>query len=248
MAASRSAAPGRSLPPCGVQSAVAGQGAGDLADAVGAEVEADAGIFVADGGQRLAAIVHANEGHDEFVGHTLVVGIFHALHRVDVFAAFAIAEDHGVEGLGNALPAAVAVHGVVASVDGSDLAGVVLAHLLLQLFQISGAVGGQGVAAIHEGVHEDAVNSVLLGHLQQARRDGSDRSARRHRKAVRRDAAGGRRSARSSWRSSRTGCEKNSPFWIISSMRVLSMCTMRPAPMLRWPTSLLPICPSGRPT
>ena len=24
--------------------------------------------------------------------------------------------------------------------------------------------------------------------------------------------------------------------------------TMRPAPMLRWPTSELPICPSGRPT
>ena len=31
-------------------------------------------------------------------------------------------------------------------------------------------------------------------------------------------------------------------------MRVMSIRTMRPAPMFRWPTSLLPICPSGNPT
>ncbi len=28
----------------------------------------------------------------------------------------------------------------------------------------------------------------------------------------------------------------------------MSMCTIRPAPIFRWPTSLLPICPSGSPT
>ena len=31
-------------------------------------------------------------------------------------------------------------------------------------------------------------------------------------------------------------------------MRVMSMCTIRPAPMFMCPTSLLPICPSGNPT
>ena len=46
---------------------------------------------------------------------------------------------------------------------------------------------------------------------------------------------------------SKAGFEKSSPFWIINSIRVLSICTIRPAPMFRCPTSLLPICPSGRP-
>ena len=84
-----------------------------------------------------------------------------------MLAAFGVGEDHGVVGLGDALPAAVAVHGVVAAADGGDLAAVVFAHLLLQLFEISGAVGGQGVAAVHEGVDEDAIDAVLLRHFQQ---------------------------------------------------------------------------------
>ena len=35
------------------------------------------------------------------------------------------------------------------------------------MFEITSAVGGQRVAAIHEGMHEDAVHAVLLRHLQQ---------------------------------------------------------------------------------
>ena len=48
--------------------------------------------------------------------------------------------------------------------------------------------------------------------------------------------------------STSSGCLKNSPLAIITSMRVMSMWMMRPAPMFMWPTSLLPICPSGKPT
>ena len=111
--------------------------------------------------------VGANEWNHEFVGHALVVRLFHPLHRVGVLAAFRIGEHHRVVGLGDALPAPVAVHGVVAAIDRGDLAAVVLAHLLLQLFEISRAVGGQRVAAVHEGVDEDAVQAILLRHLQQ---------------------------------------------------------------------------------
>src|SRR5947209_2339227 len=37
---------------------------------------------------------------------------------------------------------------------------------------------------------------------------------------------------------------KNSPVSMARSMREMSMRTMRPPPMLRWPTSLLPTCPA----
>jgi hypothetical protein len=33
-----------------------------------------------------------------------------------------------------------------------------------------------------------------------------------------------------------------------TSMRLMSVSAMRPAPKFRWPTSLLPICPTGNPT
>ena len=71
--------------PFGVQAAVARERAGDLADAVGAEIEADAGIVIADSGHRLAAVIDADKRHDELVGDVFVVGLFYALHRIDVF-------------------------------------------------------------------------------------------------------------------------------------------------------------------
>src|SRR5208282_3427100 len=142
--------------------AFAGKSARDLAGAIGAEVEVDAGVIVADAGQRLAAVVHADERQDELVGHALVVGILHPLHRIDVGAALAFAFNHRREGFLDALPAAVAVHGVIAAFDRSDLPDAVLAHLLLELLDVAGAIGGQGVATVHEAVDEDAVHAVLL--------------------------------------------------------------------------------------
>src|SRR6266508_69164 len=46
----------------------------------------------------------------------------------------------------------------------------------------------------------------------------------------------------------RAGMRKNSPAAIDCDMRTISCGTTRPAPRFRCPTSLLPICPSGRPT
>src|SRR2546426_104957 len=48
--------------------------------------------------------------------------------------------------------------------------------------------------------------------------------------------------------STSAGILKNSPRSIDCEMRTMSCGTTRPAPRFRCPTSLLPICPSGRPT
>src|SRR4051812_39232702 len=47
---------------------------------------------------------------------------------------------------------------------------------------------------------------------------------------------------------SRTSLSKKLPSATASSIRARSCLTIAPAPRLRWPTSELPICPSGRPT
>src|SRR5208283_88936 len=107
-----------------VQPAVPGQRASDLADTVGAEVEADAGIVIANRRQRPAALVGADKGHNKLVRHPPIVGVFHALHWIGALAALSIAIDHGVVGLGNALPPPVTIHRIVSPVHGSNLAGV----------------------------------------------------------------------------------------------------------------------------
>ncbi len=71
--------------------------------------------------------------------------------------------------------------------------------------------------------------------------------------AARRDAGRGddrcRRSPCSlAMRSTSAGARAISPDAMASPMRGRSCMTTRPAPMLRWPTSELPIWPSGRPT
>ena len=47
---------------------------------------------------------------------------------------------------------------------------------------------------------------------------------------------------------SRVGLRAKDPSAMAVSMRGSSCITTRPAPRLRWPTSELPICPSGSPT
>ena len=131
-------------------SAVAGECACNLAHPVGAEVEAD---------DRVA--------RDELVGYVPVIEILLALHGVNVRPTFSLAVHHRVKRLRNALPAAVAIHGVVAPAHGGNLASVVFTHFLLELFEVSGAIGRQGVTPVHEGVNEDARDAILLRHCQQ---------------------------------------------------------------------------------
>ena len=135
---------------------VAGEDSGDLADAVGAVVEVDDDVAVAD-----EAGFETGEGRDELVGDAIAVELADAVDWVSVDSAFGVAGDHGVEGLTLLLPAEVAVHGVVAARDGGDSAYAVLAEALFEGFDIVEAAGGHGVAAIHEGVDVDAGEFVL---------------------------------------------------------------------------------------
>ncbi len=150
-----------------VQSAFARQHAGDLPRAVGAEVEVDADILVANLPDRLACGVDHDKGNEELIGHAVVVALLDARHRIGIRAALGLAVHHGVKCLALAFPALVAIHRVVAAVDGGHFAHAVLAHLLLELGDIPRAGVGRGVAAIHECVHEDALQSVLARHAQQ---------------------------------------------------------------------------------
>src|SRR5208337_3151400 len=92
----------------------------DLPRAVGAEVEVEADVAVANRRHRLAAIVCDHERHNELIGNTAVVRILYTLHRLGVAAGFAVAEDHRVEGFLFTVPLLVAVHGVVAPANGRN--------------------------------------------------------------------------------------------------------------------------------
>ena len=83
----------------GGKAGAAGEDTGNLADAVGAVVEVDDDVFVADEADGSALRASAGEGRNELVGGAGAVEVLDSLSRVGVDAAFGVAGDHGVEGL-----------------------------------------------------------------------------------------------------------------------------------------------------
>jgi len=151
----------------GSEAGAAGEDAGDLADAVGAVVEVDDDIVIADWADGMAFGIDAGKGRDELIGDAVVVELFDSGDGVGVGPAFGMAGDHGVEGLPFLLPAQVAVHSVVAAAYGGDLAGPLFAEGLLEGFHVAEAAGGHGVASVHEGMDEDVGELVLGGHANE---------------------------------------------------------------------------------
>ena len=147
--------------------AIAREHTRDLAGTISAKIEVDATVVIPDRRERLAAIVDADEWHHEFIGEAALVRVLHPTHRINVSTAFAFAFNHRVEGFALTLPALVAIHGVIASADAGYLADPEVTHLLLELLEVSRPAGGESIAAIHEGVDEHAIDSVLPGHAQQ---------------------------------------------------------------------------------
>src|SRR5439155_7279533 len=84
-----------------------------LAGAVGAEVEEDRGVVA-----REARPALEHDGLDELVGHAALVARSHGGDRV--VCVLALALDDRVVGALRAIPAAVAVHRVVAARYGGD--------------------------------------------------------------------------------------------------------------------------------
>ena len=106
----------------GGHTAIAAQRSSDFANAIGAKVEADTRVVVANRRQRLALVVGADKRHNELIGYTLVVRIFYSLHRIDKARSTAVAGYHHVESFGHTIPALIAIHGVVAAGNRCDFA------------------------------------------------------------------------------------------------------------------------------
>jgi hypothetical protein len=138
-----------------------GQRAGELAHAVGTEVERDHGVAGAD-----RALVADARRRDELVGLTAIVG------RQDRGAGGRRGmrgepvRDQ-VVGLLDALPAAVAVHREIASDDARDAPHALLRAPALDRSDELRARRRQRVATVGEGVDDQVLHAGLRGHLQQ---------------------------------------------------------------------------------
>src|SRR5205823_5087030 len=100
--------------------AFARQHARNLPHAIGAEVETDAGVVVANCGYGLAALIADHEGNHEFIGNALIIGILDSLHWIGITAAFTAPFHHGGKSFLFTWPSAVAVHGVVAAIHAGN--------------------------------------------------------------------------------------------------------------------------------
>ena len=72
------------------EAGAAGEDAGDLADAVGAVVEVDDDVVIADGADGVALRVDAGEGRDELVGDAVVVELFDAGQGIGIASALGV--------------------------------------------------------------------------------------------------------------------------------------------------------------
>ena len=150
-----------------------GQRAAHLPGAVGAEVEEDDGVVIADRSNRLSASRHArpliyhNDRLDELIGHAAVIACAHRGNRIH-HPLRGISVNHRTIGALDALPAVIAIHGVVAARDAGDRAHVVFGKRVLQLIEKLGAAVWRRVAPVHETVHENPLNLLFASQLQES--------------------------------------------------------------------------------
>src|SRR5208337_5550679 len=96
------------------------------------------------GGRATATRNH--HGLHEFVGHALFIAVLQRRNRIAALRLRLAVSQRAVSQL-DALPAIVAVHGVIAPDHGSDFTDAQLAHFLLQLADVIPAAVWRGVAA-----------------------------------------------------------------------------------------------------
>ena len=215
--------------------------AGQLAGAVGAEVHEHHGVTVFDT-YRLANA----GGLDELVALAALVGGDQAVHRV-VGAVLGLAVDDQLVGLLHAVPAVVAVHGEVAADQAGDTALTQAGEGGLEQFDGALRALRRGVAAVEEGVQVDFLGAALsrqLGHGDQMILVAVHATVGKQAEDVHRLAGTYGLVDRSA--DSRVGEE----FAVADRLGHPGEVLIHHAPGARfmWPTSELPICPSGRPT
>ena len=138
------------------------QSAGDLSCTVRTEVKEDHGVVSRD-----AAVFIHNNRNNELIGNAVGVGICHCFYRVGFFHADAV--NHGIIGFADTFPTIIAVHCVVATADGCDFAHAQSVQFSLQLFHIILTGGWRNVAAVHEAVNVNFLQTLFFCHRQQTK-------------------------------------------------------------------------------
>ena len=136
------------------------QGDGNLLCAVVAEVEKDHDVTFLDS----TIDRRVNDGLDELIGHTLVIGLLDGTHHVVTLLALAGSE-HVIGNL-DAVPVVVAVHCIVTANNGCYGASTLLAVLCYRVDEAFAALG-VGVATVHETVHEYLLQAIFLSDVAQ---------------------------------------------------------------------------------
>ena len=141
----------------------------------------------------------------------------------------------------------IAIHGVEAPDDGRERRARA-GPFPLELREQAGGLVRRDVAAVREGVHGDARDA---GRERRSDDRAQVVDVRVH--AAVGDETGHVQHAAAAGRSRRRppavpDCARSVPSATASLTRTRSWATIRPAPMLRCPTSELPIWPSGSPT
>lgn len=150
----------------------------DLTHAVGAVVEEEKGVAVwtcvrFERGLRCwerrtldtRLVAADDDGLQELVGLVLFVAVLDCGDRV--LALLTLAVDETVDGDLDALPALVAVHGVVPPDDGRDLADVLLVDEGEEVLEVPGGGAGRGIATVAEEVDVDVLEADLFRGLEE---------------------------------------------------------------------------------
>ena len=236
-------------PAAGVEAgeAIHAQCGDDLAHPVAPVVEEEDPVAILDRGDRQPVAVMYERPH-ELVGFAALV---RRLHREDgMLRGDADAMRDGVVRRPGAVPPLVAVHPVVPPSERSDVDAAArnAPHVEQQRAHHLGAERGRGVASVEESMDRDvrhlephaeldAGEQVAVERVHAAGAEQPDQVKR---------AAGLPEPGAELLQHRQAG--RTRPRSMLCEMRTRSCGTTRPAPRLRWPTSLLPIWPTGSPT
>ncbi len=149
-----------------------GDGARHLAGAVGAKIEKNDRIIITNRPNRRSrrrGAFRDRDGVDEFVGDAPFVAAPHGFDWISR-SYRSIAVNHGAISALDALPAVIAIHGVVAPGERCNPPASDLAYFLLQLLDKIHAAMRRRVAAVHKAVDKHALNTLLSRHPQKRKK------------------------------------------------------------------------------
>ncbi len=137
---------------------------GDLAGAIGSEVEEDDCIAVLDAHARLTGRRHEDRFH-ELVGHAARVRGPDGVDRVSAHGRFCL-HDRTPRAL-DPLPSVVAIHRVVAAHDAGDGTNTDFREDAFEPLDVLGSRLGRHVPAVEEAVDVDPLSASARGHADQ---------------------------------------------------------------------------------